>query len=677
MKSLSAGVVALLQVKDGAVVNTGLVQVGEKTGSQGAVLVRGRRSDAVASTLVASHGMVVGGEGSGEMSVDAGGKVSVSGGNLVMGGPRNSPSAITIGGRDPRSSFGAALTVAGNLILGSQADSTNTVTIREDGVLSCTEATIGSVGPSLSKLLVGTANGTGAPAEFRTTGDLSVGQGSAGVGFVVLSNGGIVTAGGSVVVNIVGIISGNGTLAVPVSRRIVNGGRIQPGLSPGLLTFNGDFEQSATGVLEMQITGTTPGTAHDQLIVNGNASLGGKLVLKFAGGFGPRQGDQFKLLEIAGAMTGDFTEVAVEGLKAGFQYTAESNGIGQIVVTALTDGVPLPARGIFRGVLQGDPPGHETSGFFTIQVTARGRFTARFVFGGRSFATSGKFDAMGKVAKTIPRKGRSALTINLELDKGDTVPVIKGTILDGTQSVIFSAERENAFTGKNPAPQAGKYTMLLPSDPAVSDAPKASGIGTVVIDKLGAIRFAGRLADGKLLSQGTVLSTTGKWPLYVLLYNKRGALFGELNFRDRTESDFDGPLQWARPERPADKYLTAGFFTTLPAIGSKYVGVPSRPAILDLPNGATATLSDADLNPALTKSLALISRNKFVVLDPGADKFSLSATKASGLLSARFTHPKTGRSTEVHGVVFQKQNFGSGFFLRPGTIGSFEIQALP
>ena len=43
----------------------------------------------------------------------------------------------------------------------------------------------------------------------------------------------------------------------------------------------------------------------------------------------------------------------------------------------------------------------------------------------------------------------------------------------------------------------------------------------------------------------------------------------------------------------------------------------------------------------------------------------------------QFTHPVTGLLTTGRGVVFQKQNLGSGFFLRPGRVGSFDLQANP
>lgn len=662
-----------LQITNGGKVTANLTQIGAEPGSVGSVSVSGR-SSLGPSFFTANDHLNVGFGGRGALTVSLGGRVAVTG-PLIMDSEETFQSDMTVGGSDPATGLGSVISVNGNVLLGSGEFSNSRMVITEDGTVLCHDATIGGIPGSFSTVEVGVRNGTGVVAQFNVSGDLTVGE--EGHGILILRNSANVTVGGTLFVGRHGAIFGNGTLSA-ATRIIIKGGSVQAGLSPGRLTFNGDFELSEAGVLVMQIGGTTPGTTHDQLVINGNASLGGKLLMKFMGGFAPKMGDHFELLDISGATTGGFSEVEVEGLIPGFQFSTESNGNGQIVLTALTDGTPLPAKGIFRGRLQGDPEGPNSSGFFTIQITAGDGFTARFVLGGRNFAINGKFDPSGQFSKTIPRKGRSPLIINLELDTAGGDRSISGTIFDGELRISVSADVANTFDAKiNPAPQAGQYTVLLQFDPARSEVPRANGIGTVAVSKSGAIRFAGVLADGTRLTQGTTLSRSGEWPLYVSLYKNQGAVLGDLKFRDQPGSDFDGNLRWARPKKSTDKFLTTGFYTNLPVIGSKYLTAPAVPTVLELPAGATTTLSDTDLNPALTKSLTLNPKNRFMVLDPGTDKFSLSATTATGLLSAHFTHPKTHLSTAVRGVVLQKQNLGSGFFLRRGTIGSFEIQANP
>jgi hypothetical protein len=165
--------------------------------------------------------------------------------------------------------------------------------------------------------------------------------------------------------------------------------------------------------------------------------------------------------------------------------------------------------------------------------------------------------------------------------------------------------------------------------------------------------------------------------LFVSLYKKQGSLAGTLKFRNEVGSDFDGLVRWSRPPTPQDKVQSAGFLAILPTIGSRYLAPPARNAILDLPTGGTVTLSDADLSPGLSRSVTLMPPDKFVVTNAGPDGLTLRGAAASGLLFPQFTHPVTGLLTTGRGVVFQKQNFGSGFFLRPGRVGSFDLQANP
>lgn len=51
-----------------------------------------------------------------------------------------------------------------------------------------------------------------------------------------------------------GVIQGNGTLDIDAASQLVNNdGTISPGLSPGTLTINGDYEQQSGGRLVMEI----------------------------------------------------------------------------------------------------------------------------------------------------------------------------------------------------------------------------------------------------------------------------------------------------------------------------------------------------------------------------------------------------------------------------------------
>jgi len=95
-----------------------------------------------------------------------------------------------------------------------------------------------------------------------------------------------------------GRLAGNGTLDLD-GGKLVNLGTLAPGANGGngigTFTVKGDFQQGATGLLEIDLGGTRIGQ-YDQLNIDGNATLGGTLFVRAANGYVPQAGDDFKLV---------------------------------------------------------------------------------------------------------------------------------------------------------------------------------------------------------------------------------------------------------------------------------------------------------------------------------------------------------------------------------------------
>jgi hypothetical protein len=94
------------------------------------------------------------------------------------------------------------------------------------------------------------------------------------------------------------VIDGFGFL--DAANRVVNGGQISPGLSPGFIEIDGSYEQSEGGVLKMEIAGLGDGE-FDVLNVTGDAALGGTLEVHMLDGFLPHAGDSIDFLLVGGA----------------------------------------------------------------------------------------------------------------------------------------------------------------------------------------------------------------------------------------------------------------------------------------------------------------------------------------------------------------------------------------
>jgi phage baseplate assembly protein gpV len=115
-------------------------------------------------------------------------------------------------------------------------------------------------------------------------------------------SGGTLTASGGVDIE-GGALSGAGT----VNGNVTNAGKVSPGGdgAAGVLTINGTYTQTDSGVLLIELGGTTAGTGYDQLKVSGAASLAGTLTVSLLDSFTPASGDSFQVLTFA-SRTGDF-----------------------------------------------------------------------------------------------------------------------------------------------------------------------------------------------------------------------------------------------------------------------------------------------------------------------------------------------------------------------------------
>lgn len=170
---------------------------------------------------------------------------------------------------------------------------------------------------------------------------------------LAVRSGASVTA--DVYVNEGGLLTGDGSIIGDV---FVQGGTVGPGNSPGVLTITGDLTLESDSVLLMEIFGPT---AYDQLIIGGNFVAGGILELDF-GGYMPEFDVPYDLFQVAGGMSGDFSEIKFLNPAAGFDAgllslsfaSGENGGMFQLIMANNGDPgnntVPEPASGLLIGL---------------------------------------------------------------------------------------------------------------------------------------------------------------------------------------------------------------------------------------------------------------------------------------------------------------------------------------
>jgi autotransporter-associated beta strand protein len=114
------------------------------------------------------------------------------------------------------------------------------------------------------------------------------------------------TGRGAVRANLLAMLPGSELRgALQIQGNLTSAGRVAPGFSPEIMVIVGNYSQQPTGVLEMEVGGTTPGSDHDMLIVTGTASLAGRLEMPIINGYVPQVGHEMQLL-LASNVVGDF-----------------------------------------------------------------------------------------------------------------------------------------------------------------------------------------------------------------------------------------------------------------------------------------------------------------------------------------------------------------------------------
>jgi len=131
-------------------------------------------------------------------------------------------------------------------------------------------------------------------------------------GSTILNGGNITATSTTAVMNISGgSLSGFGT----ITSRLLNSGQIHPGLALGILNIIGNYTQTVTGSLNIEIGGLTAGSQHDQLTVSGAAALAGTLNLTRINNFTPSVGNTFVIMTYGSHGTSQFT--TINGLNIG------------------------------------------------------------------------------------------------------------------------------------------------------------------------------------------------------------------------------------------------------------------------------------------------------------------------------------------------------------------------
>jgi hypothetical protein len=363
-----------------------------------------------------------------------------------------------------------------------------------------------------------------------------------------------------------------------------------------------------------------------------------------------------------------------------FSYVVRAQDIhpdGTVSITAFVQGnihqyAFIPGAGVFNGLFcDANDVQTSSAGGFSLTMTATSTYKATIQYKGKGYPVRGKFDSNGQASNTLRRSGASPLTVNWQVNLSEP-DYLYGTVSDGTNVAQLTGGRD-VFNAGNPAPQAGRYTLVIPGIEDATDSPAGNGYGTAIVDAGGVVHFKGRLADDTVVVQNAALSKNGEWPVYISLYQRKGILVGWLQFADDGTNDLSGTLRWTKPNLPSSKLYKPGFSVNGEVIGSRYV-VPIGTARM-LPNTEGMVVLSGGNLPNSSIPVTFGSRSELVNSGPNALK--LAFTPASGFFSGTFA--EAGRTTifPIKGAVLRRQNYGSGYFLGAGQSGKVTVRTAP
>ena len=150
-----------------------------------------------------------------------------------------------------------------------------------------------------------------------------------------LENNGLVQVGAGSTAVYFGTVTGTGSFLGTGTN--VFEGTFSPGASPGLVDFGGDVALGHDARLNLEIAGSTPGTQHDHLAIDGTLHAAGTLTIALLDGHTPQPGDTYNLFNFTAAH-GAFRNLTLPTLPHGLTFDTTA-----LLTTGALTVVPEPA----------------------------------------------------------------------------------------------------------------------------------------------------------------------------------------------------------------------------------------------------------------------------------------------------------------------------------------------
>lgn len=373
----------------------------------------------------------------------------------------------------------------------------------------------------------------------------------------------------------------------------------------------------------------------------------------------PNAGNSF--IEWLGGPTNSAGVYSVFGTNATLKFT---NTSGLLLAANFATNAFATAKGMYYGLFA--PPAsvaardQTNSGAFNIDLTQTGSVSGKLQFGAKSVPLNGNFGADGS-ANLISKT--TGITTTLQLDLA--AQSVSGTVSDGS----FIAEL-NGFQQEKTDSYAGHYTLVIPGSSTSSNGPFGTSCGTLTVSSIGTISFSGNLADGTAVTESSVVSTNGYWPMFIPLYGGKGSLWSWNYFTNGAISSPSG-ASWINMTNASKSASYRIGFTNQAAsiVGTNFVSTDSP--LLNLTDGVVL-LTAANSAFTVSNQVALASNDTISNAPLDTNNLKLKINKTTGAITGSFRNPlNAGQTLKISGVLMQSQTNAQGFFSATNVNGSF------
>ncbi|MCA0131578.1 T9SS type A sorting domain-containing protein [Winogradskyella alexanderae] len=146
----------------------------------------------------------------------------------------------------------------------------------------------------------------------------------------------------------IGILKGSNTIKLPDSGTFVNNGRLEPGGSAGVLTLIGDFTNSPSSKLDVELYGYAQGMSYDVINIQGNVVFNGQVNVLLD--FEPLINTEFSVVTTTGSITTCNLDTQAFAVYGGhiYEFSVGCHNSNEVVIEVI-DIIPAPAMVTWTG----------------------------------------------------------------------------------------------------------------------------------------------------------------------------------------------------------------------------------------------------------------------------------------------------------------------------------------